>query len=40
MSQNCLLWERHCRDSVLSPLNVGVPAETVALAVFSRRLKL
>ncbi|WP_371741407.1 hypothetical protein [Leptospira borgpetersenii] len=29
LSQNCLLWERHCRDTVLSPLNVGVPTSYV-----------
>ncbi|AMX57828.1 hypothetical protein LBK6_05525 [Leptospira borgpetersenii serovar Hardjo] len=22
-SQNCFLWERHCRDTVISLLNVG-----------------
>ncbi|EMO60688.1 hypothetical protein LEP1GSC133_1937 [Leptospira borgpetersenii serovar Pomona str. 200901868] len=32
--QNCLLWERAFRDTVISPLNVGTPTETVVLAFF------
>ncbi|ALO26926.1 hypothetical protein LBBP_02703 [Leptospira borgpetersenii serovar Ballum] len=33
-SQNCLLWERHCRDTVLSPLNVGVPTDHGSLNIY------
>ncbi|EMO60968.1 hypothetical protein LEP1GSC133_5120 [Leptospira borgpetersenii serovar Pomona str. 200901868] len=34
MSQNCLLWKRHCRDTVLSPLNVGVPTDHGFLNIY------
>ncbi|EMO61719.1 hypothetical protein LEP1GSC133_0419 [Leptospira borgpetersenii serovar Pomona str. 200901868] len=34
MSQNCPLLEQHYRDTVISPLNVRVPTETVVLKVF------
>ncbi|UVA62864.1 hypothetical protein [Leptospira borgpetersenii] len=40
LSQNCPLLEQHYRDTVISPLNVGVPTETVTLAVFSCHLRL
>ncbi|EMG00263.1 hypothetical protein LEP1GSC123_2324 [Leptospira borgpetersenii str. 200701203] len=34
LSQNCLLWKRHCRDTVLSPLNVGVPTDHGFLNIY------
>ncbi|WP_228029738.1 hypothetical protein, partial [Leptospira borgpetersenii] len=34
LSQNCLLWERYCRDTVLGPLNVGTPTDHGFLNIY------
>ncbi|UOZ23088.1 hypothetical protein K8O65_05830 [Leptospira borgpetersenii] len=38
--KSCLLRERHCRETVISLLNVRVPTDCIVLAAFSCRLKL